>query len=222
MDGGAKWRTGAWVGVLVVLLAGCSYADDTTSAPTAPPSASAGTTPGSVGSHAASPVPTADATSPTPPPRRTKPVPAPSGGDISEVVAPHVVPTARAVALTDKASITKGVSVVIRSVKPLKVGAAGPGEIAGEALAVTVVVDNRSAKALDLTSAVVTAVRDDGSPLLPTTSGPYAALAAKVAPGSATSATYVFLLNPPVDGDIHVFVSCTPALATAEFAGPVA
>lgn len=168
--------------LLTVLLAGCSGDDDA-------PAAAAGGSPGAAGSRTGSAPasPTATGTVGT------------KGGATSAPELPRDTATPRVaisrapvLRIGQAGRILPRVPVRIRSVRQLSVRAENPGEIAGEAVAVTVSVSNDSTAAFGLGGLVVTASYRGGRPGDQTESGPSDPLTGSLPPGRTEAGVYVF------------------------------
>ncbi|WP_131106064.1 hypothetical protein [Ornithinimicrobium sufpigmenti] len=81
-----------------------------------------------------------------------------------------------------------------------EVASGRPGEIGGEALAVTVQIRHEGATSRDVSTVSVTVDDADGIPLSPLYGEPYSPLDGDLEPGGSTEGTYVFTLadvTPP-------------------------
>lgn len=124
------------------------------------------------------------------------------------------------VALTKPVDVDSRVRLSLTRIRPVQVTAVGPGEIAGPALAVTVHVDNRSSRPIDLEYAAVNVIGSDGQVGNESPESPAAApFPARVAPGAAADGTYVFQMPTSVRNPINVYVSYTAGGPTAHFHG---
>jgi hypothetical protein len=111
------------------------------------------------------------------------------------------VPVSSAVALQP------GITLSIPSVKDTRVGASGPGEIAGPAVAVTVRVRNGTGRAFDLAAIAVNAAYGGNTPASPTSSGGAKPLLGSLAAGQTTDGLYVFLVPTAQASTLRVEVS---------------
>ncbi|WP_051232472.1 hypothetical protein [Acidipropionibacterium thoenii] len=119
-------------------------------------------------------------------------------------------------------SFTTDVTVSLVSVQATSVTAATPGEVSGPAVRVTVRVDNRSKKAIDVSSAVVSLAADKDGYGIGTTAGKPSPLQGSVAPGSTTSGSYVFMLNPAKARPVTISVNYAAGEPIAIFTGRTA
>lgn len=134
---------------------------------------------------------------------RTSPVPVPGGGSSTQTVKPAAPVPTKTAAIDDPVQPSAGVHVRVTKTEKLNVKAETPGEIAGPALAVTIVVKNETDKNVDLGSAVVTLTTKDGEYGQPTTSVPASPFTGSVGAGKSSTGVYVFLL-PKTDREHFV------------------
>jgi hypothetical protein len=150
----------------------------------------------------------------------TRVVPAPSGGNISQTVSPSATEsTAAAVPLTAPAHLEGGVVITLARIQAINVGAEGPGEVAGAALAVTVHVDNESSQSVDMSSAVVTLLDANGNVGNPTPASPAAPFTGAIQPKASADGVYVFNIATNNRNPINVFVSYSGGALNAHFVG---
>ncbi len=203
------------------------------------PSLSAPTQAGPAASSAASPstsavAPTSDQSTPagsapgSPSVTSSVPLPSPSGTwkpparkAANGPTAPPPVPTRKA-ALNTPVSFTTDVTVSLVSVQATSVTASTPGEVSGPAVRVTVKVHNRSKQAVDVSSAVVSLTADKDGYGIGTTAGKPSPLQGSVAPGSTTSGSYVFMLNPAKARAVTISVNYAAGEPIAIFTGRTA
>lgn len=95
----------------------------------------------------------------------------------------------------ESVEVSRGLLVDLLGVDQVTVEAETPGEISGPAVAISVRVTNESDRELDLSSAVIDVVADDGEPGIGTTAGPAEHLGGVLAPGHVAEGTYVFMLD---------------------------
>lgn len=153
------------------------------------------------------------------PPALTTEVPAPGGGNVTQTVAPQTVKTAASVPLTATASFGGKVTAVITKVARVKATAKGPGEIAGEAIAITLSIHNGSTKSLDLGGLVVNVVDAAGTPQVPTSSEPSDPISGAAAAGSDIKGTYVFTIQNSLKNPVRVSVSYSTEAPVVLFVG---
>lgn len=134
-------------------------------------------------------------------------------------VAPVERPRVDPVDLVDAAAAAPGLSARLVEVEDVDGTAEGPGEVAGEALRVTVELTNGTGRVVDLRGAVVNLYT--GKDRLPTSllSGPGAvALPASLGRGGTARATYVFRTDHR-DGLLEVEVDIADAPSVVVFKG---
>lgn len=208
----ARGRVAACVVVLAVI---------TTSAC----SASAGRKPaehqGSSGAGASQPSGTPSRTSPSPRPVPDKTVQPPVPGNIEHTVAAVPLATLAPVALAATARYGTGVTGKIVKIVPVNAEGDGPGEISGPAVAVTVEIDNGSAKPLPLTDVVANLYGAKGSPGVPVGVATYRPLSGTVRPGGHAVGTYAFTISTADRDPITVSISYSPTAPVALFVGAV-
>lgn len=162
-----------------------------------------------------SPTTTSSSLSPLP----TTPVPPPSTGNIHQTVKPQTVQTKSSVALTAKAVVGRKVSVKLTKIRPITTTASLPGEVAGPGLAVTIVVDNGSSRAIDLSNVVVDLRGSTGSPAIPMSASPAVPFAGELSAGASATGVYVFSIPTNQRKPISVRFSYTTEEPTVLFAG---
>ena len=129
------------------------------------------------------------------------------------------VETQRAKPLDKTAEAGQGVSVRLESVRKIEAKAKLPGEVSGPALAVTVKVDNDSAKSLDLSSVVVNLTDASDAPGSVMSGAPAQRLPARVKAGGSASGVYVFTVPSKQQKTVTVTVSITPGKSVLKFEG---
>lgn len=154
-------------------------------------------------------------------PLPTATVPAPNGGSTEETVAPADPAPTQEAELGSTAQLAGGVDVTVSDVELVDVTAQTPGEIAGPAVALTITVDNTSAEAVDLSTAMVTVTGSAGSYGQATTSAPYNPFAGAVGAGQTASAVYVFRLPAEERSSLQVTVEYIAGAPIALFVGSV-
>jgi len=153
---------------------------------------------------------------PAPP---TTPVPPSVEGNINETVAERSVPTNPPASIAASSDLGNGVKISISETRPVEAIAVGPGEIAGAAVAVTVVISNESAELVDLGSLVVTAQDAAGTPALTASGEPASPILGAVDAGQQVSGVYVFVLPPDHTNPMSYTVSYSPDVPVALFVG---
>lgn len=179
------------------------------------------------GSSEASPSPPASAAEPSAPPTVMPdgaPIPTPSPGVPSvigegktEIVAP--VSVMSPIELDEIGDFGTGLVVELAQMESVEGVARAPGEIAGPALAVTVRVVNEASEPVSLDGVVVFLAY--GEDLVPATvfGQGSAPLRGDLAPGSATTGTYVFAVPEEQRQDVRIEISYTGEAPTVVFAG---
>lgn len=140
-------------------------------------------------------------------------------GKAPATVPPVERPRATSVGLGSEAEPAPGLTARLVTVEPVDGTAEGPGEIAGDALRVTVELVNGTDRSVDLRGAVVNLYT--GKDRLPTSelAGPgVVALPADVARGKKVSATYVFRTDDR-SGRVEVEVDIADAPSIVVFRG---
>ncbi len=149
----------------------------------------------------------------------TTPVPPPVEGNINETVAERSVPTNPPAAIAESSDLGNGVKISISETRPVDAVAVGPGEIAGAAVAITVVISNESAELVDLGALVVTAQDAAGTPALTASGEPASPILGAVDAGQQVSGVYVFVLPPNHANPMTYTVSYSPEVPVALFVG---
>jgi hypothetical protein len=184
---------------LALLLSACS--DDQ-------PDAAAGGTaaPGSSGSSSAAPD---SAGTSTPAATGTKKgAVEPSGPPPVDTQPPAVAITAApAVDVGTTTAFSNGVKVRVSKLTQVKVKASGPGDIAGDGVAVHLTVKNSSRKKFNLNGIAVTASYGQDQPASPAGSGNGKLLAGSLAVGEKASGVYVFTVPKAEASSVRVEVS---------------
>lgn len=198
-----------------VLLASCGGGDGTThrGAPGSHPPVVNGRV-GSAGASSTGPT-----SAPAAPRRSTAtPVPAPRGGTVDQIVPGRTRTTDKPVPLGGVASFGSVTARISRH-SVISFQARLPGEISGEAAALTLEIVNRSAAPLSAAAVVVNVSGADGTPLVAVTSPPARPLAGTLRPGDVASGVYVFQLGSGVRYPATVQVSVDPASPVLVFRG---
>lgn len=178
----------------LVLLSGCS--DD---APTAGATATANgpaVTPATEATEGD--VPTPAATTPSKP-QSAAPI---------DTQAPSVaITTAPAVTVGTTTKLSNGVKVLVSKVVAVKVEASGPGDIAGDGVAIHLTVKNTSAKSFDLNGLAVTASYGTAQPASPGGAGTGDPLSGNLKAGKEAKGVYVFTVPKSKASSVEVQVS---------------
>jgi len=229
-------RLTAAAAVALLLAAGACSKDPADPGPTAPTAAGSGSAaPTAGGSASAAPVPAPSTAAPGPstgapsgstapsstlPPPATTPVPAPTpGGGIDQTVAPQKEVTKKPVKLDKPSDTGEGATVRITSVKALNAKAQLPGEVAGPAVALTVVVKNSSAEPLNIGTVVVSLLDATGAPGNEMSSAPAKPLTGTLASGKTATGVYVFTVGKQRREPISVSVTLTGGAPVLVFKG---
>jgi hypothetical protein len=148
-------------------------------------------------------------------------VPQPTPGDINKTVAPRKVVTRRPVRLNQTSQVTGTVRVRIPSVKAIQAQARLPGEVAGPGVAITVTVNNGSAKAIDLTNVVVTLTDSAQNPGGAMTDARARPFRGSLAAGQVRTGVYVFTVAKNRRDPVTVTVTLEGDSPVVEFRGAV-
>ena len=180
---------------LVLLVAGCS--DD---APA--PSATAGASGAPEATGSAGTPATGSASAPAK--GSTKAVPPPPVDTETPSVA---ISTAPAVDVGTTTTLSNGVKVLVSKVTVVKVKATGPGDIAGDGVAVHLTVKNSSKKPFDLNGLAVTASYGKAQPASPGGAGTGELLNGTLKVGKKARGVYVFTVPKAKASTVEVQVS---------------
>lgn len=234
MGSSTRRRLTAAAAVTLLLAVGACSKDP--GAPAAPGSAAPGSAAPTAGSSgSAEPVPAPSTAAPGPstgapsgsaapsstlPPPATTPVPAPTpGGGIDQTVAPQKEVTKKPVKLDKPSDTGEGATVRITSVKAINAKAQLPGEVAGPAVALTVVVKNSSAEPLNIGTVVVSLLDATGAPGNEMSSAPAKPLTGTLASGKTATGVYVFTVGKQRREPISVSVTLTGGAPVLVFEG---
>ncbi len=156
------------------------------------------------------PEPTAGAEAPAPV------VPGPTtGGD----VLPPVLP---AVALDERGEVGDGVTATVRSLEAIEGTGYGPGNIAGPALRVTLLLENGTQDPLDLGgTAVELTTGPDSAPASPLDDPSQAPFSGTVASGQSAEGVYVFTVPADQRDQVTISVGHRPGAPVMVFRGSV-
>ena len=212
----AAARMGAMTAALIAMfVTGCSSSGSPGNATLAPSSSDLAGTPSIAGAG-----PSGNAKRASTAASGTR-APAVAKGNINQTVAPVSAPTRPPVKLTKPATPAAATKVSLTSIRAIHVGAVGPGEVAGPALAVTVRVANRTSRPLRLDSASVTLVDAAGQVGTPTPAPPASPLKGAVKPGATAQGVYVFNVPRSTRNMVNIFVSYSAGKPVAHFRGAV-
>lgn len=148
-------------------------------------------------------------------------VPAPSGGNTAQVIPPGQPGPVTQVDLSQPATLKGGVTVSLSKITEVETKAETPGEIAGPAVAVHVLIQNDSDSSINVDSAIVTLTDAHGDVGQPTTSDPYRAFAGDIAPGASGEGVYVFLTPKNNRNSLTLSVEYVAGAPIAHFVGAV-
>jgi hypothetical protein len=209
-----RQREGAVGGVLGAVLAGVLVAGCSGSGST---SASAPASSGSSTASAAGPTSSASATT-SPSGAGSSPDASASVGSLA-TVPPKVRATLRPVKPSTPVTVGGGARAILISSQNVTVTGRGPGELSGPAVALTLQVTNGSSRALDLSTATVSAnVR--GEEASASDAAPSKPFPGTLAPGARAVGVYVFVLPSSGRRPVGVVVSLAPDLPVARFTLP--
>ena len=189
---------------LALLLAACS--DDAPTSGTATGSSAPAATGTAAPSRSAggSPAPTTTA---KPAPTKAGSTRAPSAPPVDTQAPAVAISTAPEVAVGSTAKLSNGVKVQVSKVSSVKVKATGPGDIAGNGVAVHVTVKNTSKQTFDLDGLVVTATYGKSKPASPGGAGNGDPLTGRLKVGSTGRGVYVFTVPKAQADSLEVQVS---------------
>ena len=218
----SRLRTQRMVSATVMALAGVlgsACAADLPPSPSAPPDPSSTPVPSVTQNRPPSDSPAPRTTSPSrlPPPASTA-VPQPEPGDINSTEPAPPEETRKPVPLKSPA-VAGQLKARITRVQAVDAEARGPGEVSGPGVAVTVSVENESARSVDLGATVVTLEDAEGAPGGEILGPPTRPLGGKLGAGKSTRGVYVFTVGRKRREPITVRVTLGPGLAPLVFRG---
>lgn len=149
------------------------------------------------------------------------PVPAPSGGEISQTVAPARQPSPIATDLNGRATPEAGVEVRLDKVESIETKAQAPGEISGPGVAITVTVSNSSGQDVDPSGLEIAMTDGKGRPGSGMTGAPAKWLSARIPSGAEASGIYVFATRGAPRNPITVSVAVSPGAPKVNFTGRI-
>jgi hypothetical protein len=117
------------------------------------------------------------------------------------------ISTAPAVRVGTTGTFSNGVKVLVSKVSVVKVKATGPGDIAGDGVAVRLTVHNSSKKSFDLDGLAVTASYDQGTPASPGGAGTGKLLTGSLKVGAKATGVYVFTVPKAKASTVEIQVS---------------
>lgn len=167
------------------------------------------------GSTPASPAPVAQATG-TSTPSATSPKQPRTDSVLPRTARP--LPTKK-VSVDAPVGFGTGAQIALEKLRIIQVKPETPGEVAGPAVAVTVVVTNLGTSPLNLDSAVVSLEAADGELGIATTAGRSRPLRGDLRPGAHTKGVYVFMLDPARQREVRVNVNYAAGDPVAIFSG---
>jgi hypothetical protein len=115
------------------------------------------------------------------------------------------------------ASISTGVKVTAGKIRTITVGANGPGEVAGPAVAIPLTVRNDSGSAFNLDGLAVNVVYHHGTPGDQTTAGPSKLLTGSLKPGGTAKGTYVFNVPGKYASTVQIQVASDQSPTIVQF-----
>ncbi|MFK4789343.1 hypothetical protein [Microbacterium sp. ZW T5_56] len=215
--GGARRRVAlialavvAVVAVVVVILALRGSGEDAgvAGATLAPSDSRSATATASAAAPTAEPEP-AESIAPLPPPT-------PPEGAQEQPIAPEQEP----VAPTETAMGADGASVALVGTEALDVVGQLPGEVSGAGMKVTVEITNTTDAPMNMDYVAVNLYTgNERTPALPIPSADSGGFGGELAVGESVTASYVFLLDEDVRGDVLIGVDYLPGAATVTFRG---
>ena len=207
-------------GVVLIVLVIIAWTVDTGPEPQA-----GGTTSPSPAQPSGSPSPSAGPTATSSTGKQTA-VPSPSLGTPSAVGSGRTVPvepvrTKKAVPLDKTGDFGTGLTVRLSRIAAVKGKATAPGEVAGPAIKVTVIAQNRADRAIDLNSVVVFVSL--GTKHMPASELSEGArpLTGRLAPQKSQTGTYIYTVPEKERKQVRVEISYSSKAPTVAFEGPV-
>jgi hypothetical protein len=218
----------ATAAAVFLLVAGTACNSKNQTAPLAAPSSQSSASNPSTGGASTPTAPTVPATAAsstlpsarsTLPPPATTPVPSPTPGNTDQTVAPKKVVTKRPVKLDKPSSTGQGVTVRITAAKAIAAKARLPGEVAGPAVALTLIVHNGSPKPVDLGAVVVTLLDSANAPGNEMSAKPAKPIKGILKTGKSATGVYVFTVGKLRRNPISVDVTLTGEAPVLVFKG---
>lgn len=177
--------------------------------------------------------PSSQTNSSVPPSPSAKPSQSPSGSSVrsrtpkpsassqpSSTATENTLPELPPVGLDSEAEQPDAVVVRLSKIESVQGEARLPGEVAGPALRISVMITNNSDKAIDLGTVVVNGYRGDKRvPLESLTSPGGAPFQGELKPKNAATGVYVFAIDPKFRADVTFTVDATPGVPAAVFRG---
>lgn len=211
-----RWAAATLTTLLLLVGAACSSdRGPSEPAPTNPAPTGAPTVTGPP-----APGPSVTPTSTLPPPVNT-PVPQKSPGDLNSTVPTTPEKSRKPVDLDTSSDAGGGVTARLSEIRSVNAKASKPGEVAGPALAISVLVKNGSKQKLGLDQVVVTVTGADGAPGNAMSGKPSKPLAGQVAAGKSVTGVYVFTLDRGRRDPITVDVTLAGGEVVLVFTGKV-
>lgn len=144
----------------------------------------------------------------------------PASADVLPI--PIVGPALPPVHAHETASFGDDIQVSITRSESMDVQAKLPGETSGPATVLTLSIDNRSSRPIDLTNVIVDLLDDEGRSFNQITSAAQAStFDTPLDPGASSSASFVFRPGPTIGPATYLTVNYTAAEPTVVFAGRI-
>lgn len=121
--------------------------------------------------------------------------------------------------LDETITLSTGFTVALESITAVSVEAETPGDVAGPAVAVVVILTNESNEAQNMDSAVVTLEAADGALGIPTIAGGPSPFHGDLAAQASAEGRYLFMLDPNMDRDVTISVNYAAGEPVAVFIG---
>lgn len=147
--------------------------------------------------------------------------PVPQQGDISQEVPAQTLTTEPARPADEPGDFGTGVTTRVTSISAVDGVAAGPGESAAPAVAVTVEFENSSDQVVGMNSVQVDLQTQDGTSASSLSGPPSAPLSGALQPGQKASGTYVFDVADNQRADFDLLVSYSTDAPVLHFTGTV-
>jgi hypothetical protein len=218
----ARGQAALIVGVVTVLVVGCSNDEGATTAALETVTATTATTATPTVTARATAKPSSMAspssTSPSSTSSSSTSFGSTSSGSKSREKPSVAISRAPLVKVGQPANISDGVRITVGAVRDQKVSAELPGEIAGPAAVVPVTVRNASNQPFSLDGVVVTAFYDDDVPATETTVDPAKPLTGSLAAGRTAKGVYVFTVPREQASTLRIEVSSNQSATIVQFA----
>jgi hypothetical protein len=148
-------------------------------------------------------------------------VPQPSDGGVKTRVAPKKVVTREPVPVDRTAEVERDLTVRIERTEAIEAKATLPGEIAGPAVVVDLVADNKTSAPVDLSAVVVECIDAAKAPCNRISSDPAKPFSGTVPAGATATGRYVFVIPKDQRKSVSLVVTLTGDRPVVVFRGQV-